>query len=235
MFYNKAEFVFDGTKWNEFGDMSGLGDLALKDEATGSYTPEGTVSQPTFSGNELESTGKFTPDGTVSQPTFSGTQGSVSVTGTPTGDITAQASDSGNYTPAGSVAAPAVSLKTAGATANVTPIDSVGTLPALTMTVENETLTFSFSAGTLPTAGTPVTVKTGDAEYQAAAPAFTGTKVQLDFTGKALNSTGNFTPAGTVSQPTFTGAEGDVEVAGTPSGTVSQPTFTGTAKNVTVS
>lgn len=28
VFYSKKEFVFDGTKWHEFGDMSGLGDVA---------------------------------------------------------------------------------------------------------------------------------------------------------------------------------------------------------------
>lgn len=52
VFYGKAEFVFDGTKWHEFGDMSGLGSLALKNSASGSYTPAGTVSQPTFSGTQ---------------------------------------------------------------------------------------------------------------------------------------------------------------------------------------
>lgn len=49
VFYGKKEFVFDGTKWHEFGDMSGLGDLATKDSASGNFTPQGTVSQPTIS------------------------------------------------------------------------------------------------------------------------------------------------------------------------------------------
>lgn len=48
VFYDKKEFVFDGTKWHEFGDMSGLGDLAYKDSASGTYTPAGTVSTPTI-------------------------------------------------------------------------------------------------------------------------------------------------------------------------------------------
>lgn len=42
VFYGKKEFVFDGTKWHEFGDMSGLGALATKDSASASYTPAGT-------------------------------------------------------------------------------------------------------------------------------------------------------------------------------------------------
>lgn len=48
VFYGKKEFVFDGTMWHEFGDMSGLGDLAMKDSASGSFTPSGSVSAPTI-------------------------------------------------------------------------------------------------------------------------------------------------------------------------------------------
>lgn len=48
VFYSKKEFVFDGTKWHEFGDMSGLGALATKDSASGNFTPAGTVGTPTI-------------------------------------------------------------------------------------------------------------------------------------------------------------------------------------------
>ncbi len=44
VFYGKKEFIFDGTKWHEFGDMSGLGDLAVKDNASGDFTPSGSIS-----------------------------------------------------------------------------------------------------------------------------------------------------------------------------------------------
>ena len=71
VFYESKEFVFDGTYWHEFGDMTGLGALAMKDSASGSYTPAGTVSQPTFTGSSTTSTGKFTPTGSVSAPTIS--------------------------------------------------------------------------------------------------------------------------------------------------------------------
>lgn len=49
VFYNHKEFVFDGTYWHEFGDMTGLGDLAFKNDASGSFTPHGDVSAPTIS------------------------------------------------------------------------------------------------------------------------------------------------------------------------------------------
>lgn len=45
--YSDKEFVFDGTKWIELGgNLSLLGDLAWKDDASGSYTPAGSVSKP---------------------------------------------------------------------------------------------------------------------------------------------------------------------------------------------
>lgn len=84
-------------------------------------------------------------------------------------------SASGNFTPSGSVSAPTISVATAGTTTVVNSITGVGTLPNLTMTVENETLIFSFDQGTLPTKGVDTTVKTGDAAYSATAPSFTGT------------------------------------------------------------
>lgn len=70
------------------------------------------------------------------------------------------------------------------------------------------------------TLGTAVTVKTGDAVYEASAPTFTGT-------GKRL-VVQDYTPAGTVSQPTFSGTEATVDITGSATGTVSKPTFSGT-------
>ena len=42
------EFIYAATDsvWHELGDVSGLGALALKDSASGLYTPSGTVSKP---------------------------------------------------------------------------------------------------------------------------------------------------------------------------------------------
>lgn len=285
---DSKEFVFDGTKWIELGDLTALGALAWKDSVTATYTPAGTVSKPTFTGSSSNVTittadnasGNYQPKGTVSQPTFTGSAttstgnftpaGSVSVstnatsnktatvsaaasgttTYTPggtvtqptfsgsamtsTGDFTpagtialsntnqtttvSKTSGTATYTPEGSVAAPTISVKTAGTTTTVNSITAVGTLPSLTTTVANENLTLGWDAGTLPTKGSNTTVKTGDAAYEATAPAFTGTGARL--------VTGNISVP---SSATFTGTEAEVSVSGTPSGTVSQPTFSGTA------
>ena len=207
--YGNQEFIFDGTHWNQFGDLSSLGSLAYKNTASGSFTPAGTVSQPTFNGDTMNSTGSFTPAGSVK---LTNSNKTAAVSAAESGAVT--------YTPDGTVAAPTISVKTAGTTTTVNSITAVGTLPNYTVSGEVLTLT----QGTLPTKGKNQTVKTGDAAYQATAPEFTGTGVRL--------VTGN------ISVPTsasFSGTAGAVSVSGTPSGTVSQPTFTGTTGSVTVS
>lgn len=254
--YNNKEFIYadsDG-KWHEIGDTTDLGDLAYKDDATGNFTPAGTVSQPTFSGSSMTSTGAFTPEGTVSQPTFSGTEGNVSVTGTPAGSIST-GTGTANYTPAGTIGTPTITVTPSTTTKYVASSATGGgsvtngsaascTLPALTTSVANETLTIGWSEGSF-TANTPTavtlpsfssqTIATGISSASSSQPSWTGTGVELKFTGTSLTSTGKFTPSGSVSQPTFTGEEGSVSVSGTPAGTVSQPTFTGTQGTVTVS
>ena len=40
--YGELEFVFNGTKWQEFGSTGSLKALAFKDSASGSFTPAGT-------------------------------------------------------------------------------------------------------------------------------------------------------------------------------------------------
>lgn len=114
--YGEKEYVWSGSKWQEFGSTGSLKALAFKENA------------------------------------------------------------SGNFTPTGSVAAPTISVATAGTTTTVNSITEVGTLPTWSGTVSGETLTISWNAGTLPTKGANTTVKTGDAAYEATAPAFTGTQ-----------------------------------------------------------
>jgi len=220
VFYDKKEFVFDGTMWHEFGDMSGLGSLATQDTASASYTPQGTVTQPTFSGSSMTATGNFTPVGSIVVNNSDGD----GVAFTPAGTISVNTAsgDGTSYTPEGSVAAPAISLSSAGSTASITPFGSAGSLASLSMTVSEENLTISWDAGSLASAGESVTVKTGDAVYSATAPTFTGVEKKLAFTG-------------TGKKLAFQGTQGSVSVSGTPEGTVTQPTFSGSASTITVS
>lgn len=216
--------VVDGStySWEKIGttdiDLSDLGALAYKNSASGTYTPAGSVSA-TFSGSSLTSTGNFTPSGAISVNASTGSGTAY----TPEGSISVNASSGSgtSYTPEGSVAAPTISVASAGSTASIKPFGTAGTLPSLSMTVSDGNLAISFSQGTLPTAGTAVTVKTGDASYKATAPAFTGTEKKLAFSG-------------TQKKLAFSGTQGSVSVSGTPEGTVSG-SFSGTSTTITVS
>ena len=267
VFYLKKEFIWNGSKWTEFGDMGDLKALAFKDSASGTFTPagqvskptftgtsgqvsvkgtptgsvvigsgtgtanyvpEGQVSKPTFTGVKTTYSGMFKPSGTVSQPTFTGETTTSTGNFTPHGSVDIVVGNGeANYTPEGTISAPTVSVVPS--TGTVNSITDVGTLPAFTATVANENLTFSWSAGTLPTKGTDTSVVTGITSATASAPSFTGTPVELtgDFVGSqgVVSVTGQ--PQGSVSAPTFTGIEGSFSVSGTPEGEVSKPSFTG--------
>ena len=149
--------------WEKLGttdiDLSDFGDLAYKDSASGTITPSGSIEVNESSGSGTS----YTPSGSIAVNAASGS-------GT-------------SYTPEGSISAPTISVSSAGTTASVTPFGSAGTLPELTMTVSEGNLSISFSQGTLPSAGTAISCKTGDASYEATAPIFTGTEKKLAFSG----------------------------------------------------
>lgn len=238
--YGEKEYVWNGSKWQEFGSTGSLKALAFKDSASATYTPAGSVSQPSFTGSSstvtvtatANTSGNYQPSGTVSKPSFTGASmtstgkftpsGSVTVstnaTTNKTATVSAASSGTATYTPAGSVSAPTISVASAGSTTTVNSITNVGTLPSWGATVANEVLTITWSTGSLPTKGSNTTVKTGDASYSASQPTFSGTAVRL--------VTGNIAVPNTYTA-SFTGTEDDVSVSGTTTGSVSQPTFTG--------
>jgi len=209
--------------------MGSLKALAFKDEATGEFTPAGTVSKPTFTGSETTSTGSFTPAGNV---TFTNEDKTVA--------IKVAASGTANYTPAGTVGTPTISLNEAGATTTVknptsqTVAKTVvaaapgATAPANSLTyysVTGENLSLyqlGYTTGASITTS-DVTVKTGDATYTSSQPSWTGTGVRLETDSISVPKSAS-----------FAGTAGSVSVKGTPTGEVSQPTFTGTEGTVTV-
>ena len=234
-FYGTQEFIYGpDSKWHALGSLETLGALAYKDNASDIYTPAGTVSQPTFSGDTLSSTGKFTPVGNVTVTT--------ATTENKTATVSKADSGTATYTPEGSVAAPTISIATAGTTGtihNPTKVTVAKTVVAAApgttaptnnltyYSVTDETLSLyqlGYTTGDSITTS-DVTVKTGDAAYSASAPKFTGTGARL--------VTGNI-PVPATYTAGFTGTEGNISVSGTPSGTVSQPTFTGTQATITV-
>ena len=212
--YGVKEFIYavSDTAWHELGDVSMLGDLALKDSASGTYTPAGSVSS-TFTGTDIS----YTPAGTVS---FTG--GTVSSTG--------------SFTPEGTVSTPDITVTPT--TATIAEFDSAGSvvagtaasavMPTLSFTPDasTENLTIAWTDGSF-TANTPTSVTlptskntsvmTAASAALASAPSFTGSAGSVSVSGTA---------AGTA---TFTGTAATLEVAGSVSST-----FAGTAATITV-
>ncbi len=63
-FYGNIEFIYgEDNKWHQLGDLSSLGSLAYKNNASGTYTPNGSVDAPTIS---LATAGSTT---TIKNPT----------------------------------------------------------------------------------------------------------------------------------------------------------------------
>lgn len=249
------EFIWTGSKWEEFGNASSHSikghthTVTHKPEGTvnkTSITPAGTVSQPTFTGsavNSGENTGtnfsaapgghkhSVTAAGTVSQPTFTGTEATITI----------------SHTPAGTVSKPTFTgtAVTSGKpdTTNVTTIYSitgVGSLPSASLSAG----TAPSHTYTAPSLTASIANKCMTFSWSAGSHSFSaGTYPTLTFSAGSLptrssaismpntNHTHSVTAAGTVSQPTFTGSSVSGSTKYTPAGTVSQPTFTGSAVN----
>lgn len=92
--YEDTEFIFNGTAWQEYGNLSGLGTMAYADSANGTFTPAGTVSRPTVTVTpqtsdipNVTNVGSM-PTYTVSGETLIISAGSVPTLGTPIAALT---------------------------------------------------------------------------------------------------------------------------------------------------
>lgn len=220
VFYGKKEFIWGAdSKWHELGDVStGEVEITVTENASGNYTPAGTITGATFTGSATTSTGSYTPEGTVSAPTFTGSA----------------TTSTGTFTPAGTISTPTITVTPTTKAIDVATAETVtktvvavapsGTAPQNPITyysVSNEVLSLyqlGYTTGDSITT-TQETVATGiTSAVLDSAPVFTGTEGSVSVEG---------TPTGTVSAPTFTGTQGSVSVEGTPTGSVSGMTFAG--------
>lgn len=81
---DSKEFIWNGSAWQEFGDLSDLGDLAMENSVVATYTPQGSVSTPditvtptTDTVNAIDSAGTL-PTATI--PTFTVDNGVLTIT-----------------------------------------------------------------------------------------------------------------------------------------------------------
>lgn len=197
--YGNKEFVYAtaDSKWHELGDLTNLGALALKDDASGTYTPAGTVSKPdvditptSASIAEFATAGSVTA-GTANVPT------AVSVT-------------------AGTADVPTQVSVTAG-TANV---PTAVTLPTLTTTLNGTTLELGWTAGsvTAGTAGTPTVVDVTDGvagtpTVVTVTPGTAGVPTAVTLPTSKNTSVVTAVAAELHEAPTFSGTQGTVTVS----------------------
>lgn len=249
--YSSSEFIWNENIttpcWQQFGDLSALGALAYKDTASGTITPMGTVSQPTFTGSQVNvnittaasSNGNYKPAGTVSQPTFSGNALTSTGKFTPTGGVTITTATTANktatvspassgtttYTPGGTVSQPTFSGDVLTSTGSYTPAGGVS------LTNGNKSTTVSAAAS-------------GDTTYQPGGQC-TGAAVELNTTTvNSITAVGTLPqctlPTYTVSNETLTitagsfnagtlPTKGSNQTVATTVKSVTNPTFTGTA------
>jgi hypothetical protein len=196
--YQSKEFIWNGTAWQEFGDLSALGDLEYADTASTTYTPQGSISA-TFAGDstfayvvvdnssvpEPIAEQRYTPSGTITGTTFTGSSmtstgkftpaGNVSLTNSNKTATVSATSGTATYTPAGSITGTTFTGASMTSTGKFTPSGSVS------LSNSNQTVTVSKASS-----GTATYTPEGS---------ITGTT----FTGASMTSTGNFTPSGSVS------------------------------------
>jgi hypothetical protein len=210
--------------WTTGVDPGGTG-------GSSSYTPTGTVSAPTFLGQNNQTTSSDsagTPTGSVTAPTFTGQD-----------NILSSATSGG--TPAGTVTAPTLVWPTAVPTFSGTPFSGVINHVHVASVIDpghNHTTTTD--------GGTTVANGAGDALATVTRSGATGTYVVTNNTTGITVTNANpsggvssITPAGTIawpsdkptnSVPTFTGSALATHTHTiTPAGTNSAPTFTGSA------
>ena len=195
--YQSKEFIWNGTAWQEFGDLSALGDLAYVDAASTTYTPKGSISAK-FTGNSTSAyvvvdsstpepiaEQRYTPSGTITGTTFTGSSmtstgkftpaGNVSLTNSnQTVEVSKAASGTTTYTPEGNITGTTFTGSSMTSTGKFTPSGSVS------LSNSNQTVTVSKAAS-------------GTATYTPE-----GTISGTTFTGASMTSTGKFTPFGSV-------------------------------------
>lgn len=248
--YQAKEFIWNGSAWQEFGDLGALGAMAYADTASGSYTPAGNV---TFTNTnktaEVSAAGSgsvtYTPAGSITGGTFTGASMTSTGTFTPSGSVslsnsnvtaTVSKASSGTvtYTPEGSVGAPVISVATAGSTTTIKnptkkTVATAVTAAAPGATAPSNAITYYAVAGETLSLY-QIGYNTGDSITTANVTVKTG-DASYAATAPSFNGTGVRLVTGNISVPSsasFDGEAGAVSVSGTTTGSVSAIGFSGT-------
>lgn len=191
--YGSGEFIWNGAEtnpqWQEFGDLSGLGDMAYADTASG--TVSGSVSftntdqtatvSPAASGDAT-----YEPAGNITTPTISiKTAGGTTTVKNPTAVTVAKtvtAVAPGSTAPSNPVTWCAMGTGTGNT--ECLNLYQIGYTTGDSITTEN------------------VTVKTSDGEYESSQPTFSGTGVRLVTSAISVPTSGSISAPVTVNPDT---------------------------------
>lgn len=266
VFYGSTEFLFTGEyvsassggTWQLLGSGELIKAMAYADTASGSYTPAGSVSQPTFSGSSLTSTGSYTPagnvtisasdenitdtnatfkpKGTVSQPSFTGTQGSISVSTSGTA-LTAVSLSANSTSSSGTDITPSGSINASflGTQGDLEATSSAKFVTSVSGSV-NTTSTGGIDIKPGGTVSTPTITVTPATTTKYVASSTTGGGSKTDGVAASWSATvsnQNLTFAWTTNTPTAVTLptfSSQTIATGISSATSTQPTFTGTQK-----
>lgn len=215
----EEEFIFNGTKWNEFGSTGALKALAFADTATGSTTLS-TVDSASFTNGAVSASATYTPTGTVSKP---------SITVTPSIDTYKVGDSDGSVTPgsdavlSGGKATVIDTTKFSGGNKAADTFDG-GSQAQLTTSVANEVLTISFTPNTVATfsegAFTPAAFQTGFAVNGTDASLSGGKATVVNLPTFKNATLMDDATAELDAAPTFTGDQDTISSTGTATGDV---------------
>ena len=222
--YGSKEFIFSGSIWQEFGDLSALGALAYKDSASGSYTPAGTMTDPTVTigGTATAAAQSVTLGGTASAAAQSASVGG-------TASAAAQTATVG-----GTASAAAQSISLTSSDVSIPNVTAVGSMPTYEVDA-NGVLTIT--AGATPTLGTAISVHdVTAATAQASSVDLTSVTVTNQASSVDLTSVTVTNSASSVDFSTMTATAADSSVnLSSVTATATGTAFAGTAATITVS
>ena len=222
--YESAEYIWDGAKWVEFGDLSSLGDLAYKDTASVSFSG-GTTDK--CLGSDATFTTSVTPTTTNIKATASGTVVGASSTDKCLGsDATFTTS-----------VTPTTSKLVTTSVPNVTAAGSASTWSfAMGTGNDAETLIISGANSTAPTLGTAITAATGSLASDGGGASVATGITSATTTTNSKDEVTAITGVSVTTQPTIalaTGATAGTGVISVATGITSATTTTNNKDEVT--
>ncbi len=232
--YGNSEFIWDGAKWLEFGDLSNLGNLAVKDSVSLSKGSGDNVL-----GEATTFTTTVTPSTTNIKATASGTAVGANGTASAITGFGAHSTD----TFVKSVSAETNKKLVTTSVPNVTSVGAAATWSfSIGTGSEAETLIISGGNGSAPTLGTAITAATGETDANGAGDSIV-TGVTVGQSATAITALGAPTTANCLTgvkvttQPTVslsTGATAGTGVISVATGITSATTSAGSNDTVSV-